>query len=110
MSDFRIFATAISIGLVLSAGLGAATVAATHSLTTVEIQPRELDTASGRAAVFDRIERAAERFCSEPGITGRQFDRACARQVSARMIEQAAKTRFGAETDRLQSLRIASRT
>lgn len=92
MSSLRIVATALTLGLGVSAALTTATVAATQSLTTVEVQPHELDTARGRAAVLERIGRAAERYCSKPGVTGRTFDRACARQTSETMLGKLSIT------------------
>lgn len=91
MSNFRIFAVAALFGVGLSAALATATVAATRSLTTVEVQPHEMDSAQGREDVSRRIARAAERYCSEPAITGRRFDPACANQVSIWMTDEVAR-------------------
>lgn len=109
MNTFRFIATSAAIAISMSAALATGSVAVAQSITKVEVQPYELETAGGRAAVVARIERAAERLCYEPGLSARRANKACTEQVSQQMLGQLGSVEPFAQAGKVRAPAVTLR-
>ena len=89
-----------------------ATAAHAQSVTRsidVEVKTYELASSAGRAAVLDRIERAASRLCTPEILADRARMKVCRTDNIERMVRQTGSPLLLAQSKRETAVRTASR-
>lgn len=100
--------TAVAAGLILLATPVSAHAQDTIQTTNVSIQAYELDSEAGRAAVLNRIERAAVRLCAPTKLAEMAKTQTCRAETVASMVRQSNSPLLVAQADRTNTIRTAA--
>ena len=100
--------TAVAAGLILLASPVSAHAQDTIQTTDVSIQAYELDSEAGRAAVLNRIERAAVRLCAPTKLAEMAKTQTCRAETVASMVRQSNSPLLVAQAERSNTIRTAA--
>lgn len=100
--------TAVAAGLILLATPVSAHAQDTIQTTDVSIQAYELDSEAGRAAVLNRIERAAIRLCAPTKLAEMAKTQTCRAETVASMVRQSNSPLLVAQAERSNTIRTAA--
>ena len=111
MNNIRLISSICALGLGLAGALSAASANDVVTKISIKVQPYELETAGGRATVIRRIEMAARRLCTDPGVlrsadTGRSE---CIASTTGSMVGQVGSVELLAQWKGDRPIRTTSR-
>ena len=100
--------TLVAASIALAAVSATALAQSVATTTAVSIEPYQLASSDGRAAVLARIERAASRLCTPETLPDRARMKVCRADNIERMIRQSNSPQLIAEWSGAEASRVAS--